>query len=204
MGAGGSGQTQLTSVGDNWGGSWSPHTDTIAFASSRGGRLRIYTMHSDGSAQRRLMTSTGDEWLPEWSPDGGELAFNSTRDGSAQIWVADADGSHPTNLLRATGLQLDGWTPRWSPYGRAIVYAAGGNPRSLRIPFAQVRKPGRMTGPLLQFVQDPCAGELTSVGLRALGDGECRFQHREPFGPLVRQRGDRPKRLGLVHFLFLP
>jgi Tol biopolymer transport system component len=136
MNADGSGQTQLTSAGDNWGGSWSPH-DTIAFASARSGPLQIYTMNRDGSGQRRLMTSTGDDWLPEWSPDGGKLAFNSTRDGQTQIYVANADGSNPTNVLRTTSIQLSGWTPRWSPDGRSIAYTAAGNPPFNAIPFVR-------------------------------------------------------------------
>jgi hypothetical protein len=137
MNADGSGQAQLTKVGDNWGGTWSPRSDTIAFASSRGGQLQIYTMDSSGKGQRRLMTSTGDDWLPAWSPDGGRLAFNSNRDGQAQIYVANADGSRPTNVLRTTSLRLDSWTPRWSPDGRFIVYAAGGNPPYNTVPFVR-------------------------------------------------------------------
>ena len=137
MNADGSGQTQLTNVGDNWGGAWSSRNDTIAFASSRGGRLQIYTMNSNGKDQQRLMSSTGDDWLPAWSPDGGRLAFNSNRDGQAQIYVANADGSRPTNVLRTTSSRLDSWTPRWSPDGGFILYAAGGNPPYYSVPFVR-------------------------------------------------------------------
>ena len=162
MNADGSGQTQLTNAGDNWGGSWSSHNDTIAFASARSGRLQIYTMNSDGTDQRRLMTSTGDDWLPEWSPDGGKLAFNSTRDGHTQIYVANADGSHPTNVLRTTSLQLSAWTPRWSPDGRAIAYAAAGNPAFNAIPFAR-----QSLGAASIIIQAALLMGILLLGLRA-------------------------------------
>jgi len=56
-----------------------------------------------------------------------------------------------------------------------------------------------MTAPLLEFIKDPCAGELASVRLGALGDGKRRFQHRKPFRPLPRQSRNCSKRVLLVH-----
>ncbi len=51
--------------------------------------------------------------------------------------MANADGSGPTNVLRTTTVRLGGWTPRWSPDGRAIVYTASGNPPFDATPFVR-------------------------------------------------------------------
>jgi Tol biopolymer transport system component len=56
--------------------SWSPDGSRIAFASTRNGRLEIFTMHADGSHQDMLMSMPGASVLaPRWSPAGSRVAF---------------------------------------------------------------------------------------------------------------------------------
>lgn len=57
---------RLTSEGNNEDPSWSPDGLHIAFSSDRTGRYEIYTMHWDGSGQRRI-TNCGAT-SPTWSP----------------------------------------------------------------------------------------------------------------------------------------
>ena len=53
---------------------WSPDGSRIAWTASRGGRLAIWVMSSDGSHKRQLTHgSTAED--PSWSPDGRTIAF---------------------------------------------------------------------------------------------------------------------------------
>ena len=64
----GSGQQQLTSVGNNEDPAWSPDGRHVAFSSTRNGRRDIFVMHADGTEQRRLTNNGYDNYLPDWSP----------------------------------------------------------------------------------------------------------------------------------------
>ena len=56
--------------------SWSPDGSRMAFASTRNGRLEVFTMHADGSNQDVLVSMPGASAMdPRWSPDGGRVAF---------------------------------------------------------------------------------------------------------------------------------
>jgi hypothetical protein len=63
----------------------------------------------------------------------------------------------------------------------------------------QVGKPGRLTSPLLELVENPSAGEFASVGLCAFSDLEGSSQNKNPFRALLCQGCDRSKCLLLVH-----
>ena len=56
--------------------SWSPDGSRMVFASTRNGRLEIFTMQADGSSQDMLVSMPGASVLdPRWSPDGARVAF---------------------------------------------------------------------------------------------------------------------------------
>ena len=56
--------------------SWSPDGSRIVFASTRNGRLEIFTMQADGSSQDMLVSMPGASVLdPRWSPDGARVVF---------------------------------------------------------------------------------------------------------------------------------
>jgi len=116
---------------------WSPDGQTIAFAkraSSQAGSPRdvlattIWTIRSDGSAERELVPSAGvtADTPGAWSPDGRSLAFTrrtyldperSLR-SSAAIHVVAADGSGVRELIAG------GSDPAWAPDGRSLAYAS--------------------------------------------------------------------------------
>ncbi|HSC71294.1 MAG TPA: Tol-Pal system beta propeller repeat protein TolB, partial [Candidatus Methylomirabilis sp.] len=64
----GTGQQQLTTLGNNEDPTWSPDGRHIAFSSTRMGRRDIFAMHADGSEQTRLTNNGWDNYLPDWSP----------------------------------------------------------------------------------------------------------------------------------------
>lgn len=108
--------------------SWSPDHNKIVFLSDRdaAGKLDIYVMNADGSAQRRLTTlSPGTLASPKWSPDGAKIAFAN----EGQLAVMNADGSnltwlHPDEVFGGVYISAVAWSPDGSKM--AIVMTAIG------------------------------------------------------------------------------
>lgn len=64
----GSGEIQLTSVGNNERPRWSPDGRLIAFSSQRGGAEAIYVMRADGSGQTKVSRTRSKAQHPVWTP----------------------------------------------------------------------------------------------------------------------------------------
>jgi Tol biopolymer transport system component len=82
---------------------WAPQGDRIAFV--RGGN--VWTMASNGTAQRQLTTS-GTDSEPAYSPDGRRLVFQRGR----VVMVMNLDGS---GVRRVTGTAFRAAQPDWRP-----------------------------------------------------------------------------------------
>jgi Tol biopolymer transport system component len=122
MDADGSNQIRLTeNEAEDYGPTWSPDGEKIAFATNRDGNYEIYVMDADGSDPENLTKNPATDgfFAPYWSPDGEKIAFNSDRDGNWEIYVMDADGSNPENLTKSESSDR---IPVWSPDGQKIAF----------------------------------------------------------------------------------
>jgi Tol biopolymer transport system component len=123
MNADGSSQRSLTSNQEvDAYPAWSPHDQSIAFASERDGSIGLFVMNADGSGQRRLTHDPDGDAMAAWSPDGGRIAF--TRFHShihPDIYVMNADGSDQRRLTRDPANDV---LPDWSPDGHRIAFVS--------------------------------------------------------------------------------
>jgi len=101
---------------------YSPDGKKIAFESSRGGSLQIWTCDNQGENCLQL-TSQDAEFtgLPNWSPDGNQIAFYSRVKGKSQIFVIGADG---IGVRQLTPDGFNHFFPRWSRDGLWIYCAS--------------------------------------------------------------------------------
>ncbi|MGI8478504.1 MAG: hypothetical protein ACR2M2_01365, partial [Gaiellaceae bacterium] len=111
---------------------WSPDGKQIAFVDHRaatGGDL--WVMNADGTGLRQLTHSQPPPATnfgarqPSWSPDGKTIAFGY---GYKGISLIGADGTNLRPLVRGVS-----FAAAWSPRGRKIAYAAGGELNGLSI-----------------------------------------------------------------------
>ena len=133
--ADGSGTTRITDSGKDYGPSWSPDGQRIAFTSRRDDPdhddsdfiRHIYVKNADSSGTTRI-TDSGKDYGPSWSPDGQRIAFTSTRHDRnhdnanfiRHIYVTNVDGSDTTSITDS-GRDYD---PSWSPDGQRIAFTS--------------------------------------------------------------------------------
>lgn len=103
----------------------SPSGDRIAFSTVSGD---IHVMNSDGSGQERLTSGRAyADDSPTWSPDGDWLAFvrqANDETGDTQIYKVSSIGAE---VVRVSDVLLGAKYPAWSPEGKHIAFAYGGN-----------------------------------------------------------------------------
>ncbi|HEV8414713.1 MAG TPA: protein kinase [Bryobacteraceae bacterium] len=167
---------------------WSPDSKTIAFSSSRGGQLDLYSGPADSPGQEKLLLHT-DEPKDEnsWSKDGRFLVFTSINSKTARdIWALPLSGeAKPVTLVRTEFLERRGTVSpdgRWLAYlsqesGTAEIYVrpftveAGAAPKWLVSKGGGVLPRWRSDGKVLYYISTAAqmmAVDLdTSKGLRA-------------------------------------
>lgn len=94
----GSDKAQLTSIGTNWGFSFNPSGDRIAFCSDRDGNNEIYIMNNDGINKINLTHSPNSDYNPVFSPDGGYISFLSKLSSISDIFIMDTSGGNKRNI----------------------------------------------------------------------------------------------------------
>ena len=109
---------------------YSPDGKRIAFESSRGGSLQIWTCDDQGENCLQV-TSMNAEYTgtPSWSPDGSKIAFYSRVGGKSQIFVIGADG---IGLRQLTPGDANYFFPRWSRDG-GWIYCSSNRTGTLQI-----------------------------------------------------------------------
>jgi len=97
----------------------------IAFHSNRDGNSEIYSIHADGTNEKRLTNNDANDGFPSWSPDGSKVLFQSNREGEDDffIYVMNADGSNVQKIPNTEG----GNYAKWSRDGSKIAFFAERN-----------------------------------------------------------------------------
>jgi Tol biopolymer transport system component len=90
----------------------------VSFGACCGGDVGIYTIHQDGSGQKRIYKPEFDDasLASAWSPKGTRVAYVA-RGG---LWTMSATGKNQKRLTAGNGETLG---PSWSPDGKSIVFA---------------------------------------------------------------------------------
>lgn len=127
---------QLTHSGSAFGARYSPDGERIVFyrtvATSPNLVNHVFVMDFDGGNVSDLSARAGGAFSdtdPDWSPDGSRLVLvRMPRAGAPELWTMDANGGNAEMLLElsaATGVTREySPSPRWSPDGGRIAYAA--------------------------------------------------------------------------------
>jgi hypothetical protein len=141
MDADGSNPRRLTGGADDWGATWSPDGQWIAYNSWPGGLeagSQIWLVTADGKSPRQLTDAPTQLREPSWSPDGSRIAFTAVEDDRQSIWSIAASGGDPQNLTndsRGSGELISGGGA-WGRDGR-IVFTHGDDPPAIADPLVR-------------------------------------------------------------------
>ncbi len=106
----------LTNAGSDTDPAWSPDGKSIAFASRRDGRQRIWIKRVAGEGVEVAITD-GEDSAPRYSPDGQRIVFTRrASDGSTALYVVSSLGGEPRKIVENA---VDG---DWSPDGRWVCF----------------------------------------------------------------------------------
>ena len=142
----------MAPTADDYGPTWSPDNQRVAFLSNRSGVYDIYAVNSDGTNLVNLTPgSTEHSSMPVWSPDGAHMAFFR----SGKVWVMNADG---TNAAPISDLPVENWLA-WSPDARKLAFDVVLPP-----------PPGGMIGPVMLYVS-PIDGSTMPMKLSSYMSG---------------------------------
>jgi Tol biopolymer transport system component/DNA-binding winged helix-turn-helix (wHTH) protein len=98
----------------------SPDGRRIAFHSSRGGPVNIWTASLESGEARQLTSGAELMGWPCWSPDGSLIAFEMKRGRDTQVAIVPSDGGEIVQLTSDRG---HSWTGSFSPDGDRIAFA---------------------------------------------------------------------------------
>ncbi len=103
--------------------SLSPDAAHVVFSSSRDGDAEVYRLPVAGGKATRLTAFHKDDWSPQWSPAGDLIAFLSDREGPPRLFLMAPDGTGQRRATGETDPDIAEDVPRWSPDGRALLFA---------------------------------------------------------------------------------
>lgn len=119
--------------GYEWGPTFSPDGETIAYVSDHTGNFEIFLKQISGGRDINLTNNAADDVQPAFSPDGKQIAFVSTRSSQSDlhypggdsplvggdIWMMPALGGSARRIVENANF------PSWSPDGSHILYSSG-------------------------------------------------------------------------------
>ena len=126
MDAGGRNVRRISDGPRDFGPTWSPRDDAIAFTSSRKGNGGVYMADLDGGRQ---ILMTGVDTVaqdPSWRPAGDAIAYSesSHTTGFSDIHIMDGQGRHLAQLTDRRPYDLDA---DWHPRAKAIAFVSWGD-----------------------------------------------------------------------------
>jgi Tol biopolymer transport system component len=132
----GSQRRRLTGKG-NWtdtNPAWSRDRRRIAFGRYDSRGWRLFVMSTSGRDLHAVTTRRPLAEAPTWSPDGRALAFAGmptrlpmTGSFSQQIYIVSLPSGHVRQLTPLSPFPGGAGLPAWSPSGKRIAFAAGGD-----------------------------------------------------------------------------
>jgi Tol biopolymer transport system component len=101
---------------------WSPDSNSIVYASARGGVQNLYVKSANGAEQERLLLKSDySDYPTDWSRDGKYILYTESKNGS-DIWVLPLAGDKkPIPFLTTSFFENQA---RFSSDGRWIAYTS--------------------------------------------------------------------------------